>query len=34
VLGGGFIQSASAKGIAGKTARGLVAPLLAEAVRG
>jgi tRNA-specific 2-thiouridylase len=34
VLGGGFIQSASAKGIASKTARGLVTPLLAEAVRG
>jgi tRNA-specific 2-thiouridylase len=34
VLGGGFIQSASAKGMANKSAGGLVTPLLVEAVRG
>jgi tRNA-specific 2-thiouridylase len=34
VLGGGFIQSASAKGLTGRAAKGIVSPPLAEAVRG
>jgi tRNA-specific 2-thiouridylase len=34
VLGGGFIQSASAKRLTGSTAGGIVAPPLVEAVRG
>jgi tRNA-specific 2-thiouridylase len=34
VLGGGFIQSASAKGMSDKAARATVAPALAEAMRG
>ena len=34
VLGGGFIQSASAKSISGKAAGGDIVPPLIEAVRG
>jgi tRNA-uridine 2-sulfurtransferase len=34
VLGGSFIQSASAKKLTGSAARGIVAPPLVEAVRG
>jgi tRNA-specific 2-thiouridylase len=34
VLGGGFIQSASAKGLTGRAVKGIVASPLVEAVRG